>query len=60
MIRIALTEAAFEAIANTLPFGSTIYEAKASADGVRLVWLERPARSISCCDALLAPVEDGG
>ena len=27
MIRIAITEAAFEAIARTLPFGSVCYEA---------------------------------
>jgi hypothetical protein len=43
MIRIAITEAAFEAVAETLPFGSTLHEAKASADGGRFVWLERRA-----------------
>ena len=46
MIRIAITEAAFDAIADTLPSGSTMYEAKASADGGRFVWLSA-ARSIS-------------
>ena len=43
MIRIAITEAAFDAIADTLPSGSTMYKAKASADGGRFVWLERRA-----------------
>jgi hypothetical protein len=43
MIRIAITEAAFEAVADTLPLGSTMFEAKPSADGGRFVWLERRA-----------------
>jgi hypothetical protein len=43
MIRIAITEAAFDAIAETLPLGSTMSEAEASADGGRFVWLERRA-----------------
>jgi hypothetical protein len=33
MIQISITQAAFDAIAETLPFGSTMYEAKTSADG---------------------------
>ena len=43
MIRIAITEAAFKVIADTLPFGSTVYEAGMSADGGRFIWLERRA-----------------
>jgi hypothetical protein len=39
MIRIAITEAAFEAIARTLPLGSVGYEAEANG-GERLIWLE--------------------
>jgi hypothetical protein len=37
MIRITLTEAAFEAIAATLPLGSV---AEANERGERLIWLE--------------------
>ena len=40
MIRIAITSAAFEAIAATLPLGSVGYEPKVHAQGQRLVWLE--------------------
>jgi hypothetical protein len=40
MIRIAITEAAFEAIAATLPLGSVAYEPKLDWQGQRLVWLE--------------------
>jgi hypothetical protein len=41
MIRVAITEAAFEVIAATLPLGSTTYEAKVASDGGRFIWLER-------------------
>ena len=40
MIRIAVSPAAFEAIAATLPLGSMGYEAAATAKGERLIWLE--------------------
>jgi len=40
MIRVAITEAAFEAIAQTLPLGSVGYENQASERGERLIWLE--------------------
>jgi hypothetical protein len=40
MIRIAITPAAFEAIAATLPLGSVGYEAQTNAKGERFVWLE--------------------
>ena len=41
MIRIAISQAAFEAIARTLPFGSMSFENKIDEHGQRLIWLER-------------------
>ena len=41
MIRIAITQAAFDAIAATLPLGSVSYEAEANDRGQRLIWLPR-------------------
>jgi hypothetical protein len=41
MIRIAISQAAFEAIARTLPLGSVGYENKVNERGERLIWLER-------------------
>ena len=40
MVRIAITQAAFDAIAKTLPFGSVGYENKVNEKGERLIWLE--------------------
>jgi hypothetical protein len=40
MIRVAITTAAFEAIASTLPLGNMGYEAEANERGERLIWLE--------------------
>jgi hypothetical protein len=40
MIRIAVTEAAFDAVAATLPLGSVAYEAQLDAQGKRLIWPE--------------------
>ena len=42
MIRIAITPAAFEAIAATRPLGSVGYEPQPNAKGERLIWLESP------------------
>jgi hypothetical protein len=53
MIRIAITAAAFDAIAETLPFGSTPYEAKPTADGGYFIWLEKGA--LARLDALRQP-----
>jgi hypothetical protein len=39
MIRIAITEAAFNAIAATLPLGSIGYENAVNERGERLIWL---------------------
>jgi hypothetical protein len=47
MIQIAITAAAFEAIADTLPLGIVGHEVEANAKGERLIWLERIA-----CDKL--------
>ena len=40
MIRIATSEAAFEAIARTLPLGTVGYEAEPSAKGERHIWID--------------------
>ena len=40
MIRIAITQAAFEAIARALPLGSVSFENKIDENGDRLIWLE--------------------
>ena len=40
MIRIAITPAAFEAIAATLPSGSVGYENATNEKGERMIWLE--------------------
>jgi hypothetical protein len=55
MIRIAITAAAFDAVAETLPFGSTPYEAKPTADGGYFIWLEKG--SLARLDALRRPGE---
>ena len=39
MIRIAISRAAFDAIASTMVLGSVAYEPEASASGERYVWL---------------------
>jgi len=39
MVRIAISQAAFDAIAKTLP-GNVSFENKANAKGERYVWLE--------------------
>ena len=40
MIRIAISEAAFDAIAATLPLGSVGYENATNERGERLIWLD--------------------
>jgi hypothetical protein len=44
MIRIAITQAAFEAIKATLPFGSMAYEHQHAANGGYLAWLDARAK----------------
>ena len=41
MIRIAISQAAFEAIARTLPLSTVSFENKIDEHGQRLIWLER-------------------
>ena len=41
MVRIAISQAAFDAIAATLPLSSTGYENAVNERGERLIWLER-------------------
>jgi hypothetical protein len=43
VIRIAITQAAFEAIAATLPSGNVLYERERTPHGGYFVWLERAA-----------------
>jgi hypothetical protein len=43
MVRIAISQAAFDAIAATLPVGSTGYEDETNERGESLIWLERAA-----------------
>ena len=40
MIRLAISQAAFDAIARTLPFGDVNYENVVNEKGQRLIWLE--------------------
>ena len=40
MVRIAISQTAFDAIARTLPFGSVGYENKVNEKGERLIWLD--------------------
>jgi hypothetical protein len=40
MIQIAISQAAFEAIAATLPLGSVGYENETNERGERLIWLD--------------------
>jgi hypothetical protein len=41
VVRIAITEAAFDAIAKTLPLGSVGYENATNEKGERRIWLDR-------------------
>ena len=40
MIKIAITQAAFDALARTLPPSNVVYEIEADEHGERYVWLE--------------------
>lgn len=55
MIKIAISPAAFDAIAATLALGSVGYEGGAGANGERLVWLE--ARVVNKLAAMRGPGE---
>jgi hypothetical protein len=55
MIRIAITAAAFDAIAATLPLGSVGFERDLTTRGERLIWIER--LWLNKLDALRGPTE---
>jgi hypothetical protein len=55
MIRIAISQAAFDAIAATMLFGNVNYEAKINAKGERLIWLE--PRWVDTLTAMRGPGE---
>jgi hypothetical protein len=40
MIRIAITAAAFEAVAKTLPLGSVAFEGEPNENGERIIYLD--------------------
>ena len=56
MIRIAITQAAFEAIAKTLPFGDVSFENQIDEHGQRIIWLPRDV--LYRLRSLRAPGED--
>ena len=47
MIQIAISQAAFDAVAATMPLGSVGYETEANAKGGRLIWVEAAGASRS-------------
>ena len=55
MIRIAISAAAFEAIAGTLPFGGMSYENKTNERGEKLIWLDHAV--VGRLKAMRGPVE---
>jgi hypothetical protein len=55
LIKIAISQAAFEAIAATLSLGSVGFENKIDQDGNRLIWLDRAVVDRLC--ALRGPGE---
>jgi hypothetical protein len=55
MIRIAITQAAFEAVASTLPLGSVGYENHVNERGERYVWL--PPNVVNRLRAMHGPGE---
>jgi hypothetical protein len=57
MIKIAISQAAFDAIAATLPLGSVGYENETNEKGERLIWLEvgRDVLSMSSSNSDIQP-----
>ena len=58
MVRIAITQAAFDAIAKTLSLGSVGFENKANEKGERLIWLDRAV--VDCLGAMRGQGESCG
>jgi hypothetical protein len=63
MVRIAISQAAFEAMAKTLPLGSVGYENKVNEQGERLIWLDRAVvdrlRALRGSDVILRLAAEG-
>jgi hypothetical protein len=55
MVRIAISQAAFDAIAKTLPLGSVGYDNATNEKGERLIWLD--PRVVDRLGALRGPGE---
>jgi hypothetical protein len=57
VIKIAISQAAFDAIAATLPLGSVGYENETNEKGERLIWLEvgRDVLSMSSSNSDIQP-----
>jgi hypothetical protein len=69
MVRIAISQEAFDAIARTMPIGSVGFENELDAEGNRLIWLphdalaklrhlRRPGESFS--DVIIRLAAEGG
>ena len=48
MIRIGISQAAFEAMVATLPFGSVSFDNKTNERGEKLIWLDTAVRLRPC------------
>ena len=56
MIRLAVSQAAFAATAETLPLGSVGYEPALNAKGERMIWVEMAvADRLTACAARAKP-----
>jgi hypothetical protein len=55
MIRIAISQAAFDAIAKTMPLGTVSFERHPADDGQGLIWLD--ARHLAKLKAMRGPGE---
>jgi hypothetical protein len=55
MVRIAISQAAFDAIAKTLSLGTVAFEGQPDAKGQRRIWLE--SRALDRLAALCGPGE---
>jgi hypothetical protein len=56
MVRIAISQSAFDAIASTMPIGSVGYEGQTNEKGERMIWL--PPDVLAKLKALRGPGED--
>jgi len=56
IVPIAISQAAFDAIASTMPLGSVAFDAQANERGERLIWL--PPDVLAKLRAMRGPGED--